>query len=141
MHTTQRLRTITSTATVLCLLLLAKVGAQTPLTLTDAASILGTWTITFETAQGVFDRTLVVERRDNRVVGELKDWGNFHFEPTSDIRKTDEGGIAVRFAASYSGQAFSATVTMALYSDGKARFTFDANEGQTVLNGAGVRKD
>ncbi len=127
-------------AIALWLALLPVVAAQTPLTVTDTAPFLGTWTIAFETPQGIFDRTLVLERRDGRIVGELKDWGNFHFEPTTDIRKNDHE-ITLRFAADYSGQAFAATVTMVPDGDGKAKVTFDANAGQTVLMGAGVRKN
>src|SRR5262245_54187631 len=136
MKTIQHLRTVIN-ATVLGLALCAIALAQANLAPADIAWIVRTWTRTFETPQGLFDRTLVVERRESGVVAELKDWGNFHFEPTTDVTKSDEG-IAFRLAASYSGQAFRAVVTLAIRSDGTVKATFDANEGQTVLSGQGV---
>jgi hypothetical protein len=129
-------RTIVAATLVLAPLV---ASAQSTLASADAASFLGTWTITVDSPQGAFEQTVTLKDAAGKVAGEISSQMQPGTQAIDDISKSGSD-LVLKFQGDFQGMAFSAKITMTPDGSDKAGVTFDVMDGQFVMQGTGVKK-
>ena len=122
-------------AVIACTPLVA--SAQSALAVADAAKFLGTWAVNMDTPQGAFTMNLNLTDKGGKVAGEVSA-DQLPTQEITDITKAGED-LVMKYASDFQGQAFNVKITMSV--DGaKGKVTFDAADGQFVMDGAATKK-
>jgi hypothetical protein len=114
-------------------------SAQSALAAADAASFLGTWTITVDSPQGAFEQTLSLKDANGKVAAELTSPMAPGAQAIDDISKSGND-LVLKFQGDFQGMAFSAKLTLVPDGADKAAVSFDVMDGQFVMQGSGVKK-
>jgi hypothetical protein len=127
-------RAIVAAAIVAAPLALA---AQSSLAAADASKFLGVWAVDMNTPQGAFTLNLSLTDKAGKVAGEI----SADMLPTQEISDISKAGedLVLKYSSELQGQAFNVKITMSV--DGpKGKVTFDAADGQFVMEGAATKK-
>ena len=112
-------------------------SAQSSLAVADAAKFLGNWAVNMDTPQGAFTMNLNLTDKAGKVAGEISA-DQLPTQEITDITKAGEN-LVLKYASDFQGQAFNVKITMSV--DGaKGKVTFDAADGQFVMDGAATKK-
>jgi hypothetical protein len=113
------------------------VSAQSSLTVADASKFIGAWAIDMQTPQGAFTLNLSLTDKSGKVVGEV----SADMLPTQEITDISKSGedLVLKYASDFQGQAFNVKITMSV-EGAKGKVTFDAADGQFVMEGAAIKK-
>ena len=134
-----QLRIASVLAAVVLLVTPRLISAQTPLASAEAAGFLGTWTLTVESPQGVFDQSLELKDVGGKVSALLTSPISPGPTAITDITK-DGDDLVLKFNGDFQGNAFTAKMTLTPQGSDKAKVTFDVMDGQFVMDGTGVKK-
>ena len=122
-------------AAIVCTPLVA--SAQSTLAVSDAAKFIGTWAVNMDTPQGAFTMNLNLTDKGGKVAGEI----SADMLPTQEITDITKAGadLVLKYASDFQGQAFNVKITMSVEGP-KGKVTFDAADGQFVMEGAATKK-
>lgn len=112
-------------------------SAQSSLAVADAAKFLGNWAVSMDTPQGAFTMNLNLTDKSGKVAAEI----SADQLPTQDITDITKAGenLVLKYASDFQGQAFNVKITMSVQGP-KGTVTFDAADGQFVMEGAATKK-
>ena len=125
--------------TVLLALVLSPLGVSAQLAPLDAATFMGTWTLSLESPQGAFEQSLVLKDEAGKVVGEMTNQMQPEVQKVTDVTK-EKDNLVLKFAGNFQGNPFDAVVTLSPDGPDKAKVTFDINGGQFSMSGSGTKK-
>jgi hypothetical protein len=113
------------------------VAAQSSLAVADASKFLGTWAVDMNTPQGAFTMNLSLTDKAGKVAGEI----NADVLPPQEITDITKSGedLVLKYSSDFQGQAFNVKITMSV-EGAKGKVTFDAADGQFVMEGAATKK-
>jgi hypothetical protein len=114
-------------------------SAQSALASADAASFLGTWTLTLDSPQGAFEQTLSLKDVNGKVAAEMNSPIQPGPQEITDVSKSGTD-LVLKFQGDFQGTAFSAKITLTPDGNDKASVSFDVMDGQFVMQGSGVKK-
>jgi hypothetical protein len=119
------------------LLVVAPAPATAQVSPADVAAFMGVWTITIDTPQGSMSMDLTVKDVSGKVAGVISS-DLFPEQEITDVTKTDQS-LVLTYAADIQGNQFP--IKLILTPDGdKMKMTFDAADGQLVMDGSAVKK-
>jgi hypothetical protein len=113
------------------------VAAQSSLAVADASTFLGAWAVDMNTPQGAFTMNLSLTDKAGKVAGEISA-DMLSTQEITDITKSGED-LVLKYSSDFQGQAFNVKITMSV-EGAKGKVTFDAADGQFVMEGAAAKK-
>jgi hypothetical protein len=112
--------------------------ARAQITLEQAGSFLGEWTLNMDSPQGPLALTLKLAEKDGKVEGELSS-DIAPPQTVTDVTKSD-ADLVLKYVGNYQGQSFDAKITLSPDGDKSVKVVFDVMNGQFLMNGTGVKK-
>ncbi|MDR1990763.1 MAG: hypothetical protein LBQ09_11110 [Acidobacteriaceae bacterium] len=114
-------------------------AAQTAVSAADAASFIGSWTLSFDSPQGPFEQTIDLKNNAGKVAATMTSPFSAEPQALTDISKAG-ANLVLRFAGDFQGQSFTAAITLTPDGDGKVKANLDIMDGMFVIDGTGVKK-
>ena len=115
------------------------VNLAAQLTVADAGTFMGSWTLTLDSPQGAFEQSMVLKDEGGKAVAELSNQMQPEVQKVTDVSKKGND-LVLKFAGNFQGNPFDAEITLVPDGTDKAKVTFDINGGQFTMNGTGVKK-
>jgi hypothetical protein len=113
-------------------------GTAAALTPEQAAPFLGTWTINAESPMGPASFALALTTRDGKVVADISS-DQMADTPITDITKSADGSVLLRYTFDYQGNGVDAEVTLRPPTGDTMKVSFAFAQGQFTMDGNGTR--
>jgi len=109
------------------------------LTVADLGMFTGSWTLSLDSPQGVFEQELIFKDEDGKAIAEMSNQMQPETQKVTDIAKNGTD-VVLKFAGNFQGNPFDAAITLTPDGTDKCKVTFDVNGGQFTMSGTGTKK-
>ena len=121
------------------LALASNVASAQSITVADLGMFAGSWTLSLDSPQGVFEQELVFKDEDGKAVAEMTSQMQPEAQKVTDITRSGTD-VVLKFAGNFQGNPFDAAITLTPDGTDKCKVTFDVNGGQFTMSGTGTKK-